>query len=231
MQVPMARRITLLLTAALAACDAGVTSTGFAGGNTATVRFVNATASSVDVAASGTVATSNGGLAFGTASTCVVTDASAPGLSVRTAGTGNVLPGFPTAFTAGGKYAVVAYLDAGGVTRFATFATNTFTPGSAQSGLRVFDAATGTGSFDVYVNPPGSAPGTASATNLSSGTSTGFFNVTAGSQQVRLTNAGTQTIAFDAGSLALGAGRNYVLVIGPPLAGSSVLQSSLVPSC
>lgn len=231
MQVPMLRRIALLLTAALAACDTGVTSTGFAGGSTATVRFVNATPSSVDVASAGTVATSNGGLTFGTASTCVVTDASAPDLTVRTAGTGNVVPGVPTAFTAGGKYTVVAYVDAGGVTRFATFATNTFTPGNAQAGLKVFDAATGPGSFDVYVNPPGSALGTASATNLVSGASTSFFNVAAGSQQVRLTNAGTQTTAFDAGSLALGAGRNYLLVIGAPSAGSTVLQSALVPAC
>jgi len=227
----MARRIALLLTAALAACDAGVTSTGFAGGNTATVRFVNATPSGVDVASAGTVATGNGGLAFGTASSCVVTDASAPDITVRTGGTGNVVAGFPASFSAGGKFTVVAYVDAGGITRFASFATNTFTPGNGQGGLKVFDAATGTGSFDVYVNPPGSALGTASATNLSSGASTGFFNVTAGSQQVRLTNAGTQTITFDAGSLALGAGRNYVLVIGPPSAGTSVLQSALVPAC
>ena len=230
MQVPNVRGIALLLTAALAACDTKVTSTGFAGGTTATVRVVNATPGNIDVASSGTVGTSDGGLAFGTASSCAVVDASAPNLSVRTAGTGNVAPGFPAAFTAGGKYIVVAYADAGGVTRFATFATNTFTPGNAQAGLRVFDAATGAGSFDVYVNPPGSALGTASATSLVSGTSTSFFSVDAGSQQVRLTNAGTQTIAFDSGALTLGAGRNYVLVVGSPVTGST-LPSALVPSC
>ena len=231
MRVPAMRCCTLLFVAALAGCDAKVTSTGFAGGTTATVRVVNATAGGLDVASAGTVSTDNGGLAFGTASSCAVTDASAPDISVRTAGTSNVLSRFPTAFTAGGKYTVVAWVDAGGVTQFATFATNTFTPGSGQAGLRVFDAATGTGSFDVYANSPGSSLGATLATNLVFGASTSFLSVVAGSQQVRLTNSGTQTIVFDSGALSLGAGRNYILVIGPPSTGTSVLQSALIPSC
>lgn len=231
MRVPAIRCCTLLFVAALAACDAKVTSTGFAGGTTATVRVVNATAGSIDVASAGTVGDNNGGLAFGTASSCAVTDASAPDITVRSAGTSTALSRFPTAFTAGGKYTVVAYVDAAGVTQFVTFATNTFTTGSGQAGLRIFDAATGAGSYDVYVNSPGSSLGAILATNLVFGTSTSFFGVVAGSQQVRLTNSGTQTIVFDSGTLSLGAGRNYILVIGPPSTGTSVLQSALIPSC
>lgn len=230
MQVPVTRRIALLFTVALAACDAGVTSTGFGGGTTATVRVANASSDSLDVASAGSVANGNGGLLFGVSSTCTSTDAAAPDLTVRKTGTGSVLTGFPTSFAVGAKYLVVAY-SANGVTQFATFPTNTFTPGSGQSGLTVFDAASGTGNVDVYVTPTGSTAGTPSATNLSFGSSANFFNVAAGSEAVVLTNTGTQTVVFTAGSVSLSAGRNYVLVIAPPSTGTTALRSFLVTSC
>lgn len=230
MQVPMTRRLALLFAAALSACDTGVTSTGLAGGNAATVRVVNATATSLDVASSGSVAAGNANLAFGAPSTCTTTDATTPNLTVRNSGSATALAGFSPAFAAGSKYIVLAY-DANGVTQFITFATSTFTPGSGKGGLKVVDVAPGTGNFDVYVTAPGAALGAVSATSLSSGGSTNFFSVDAGTQQVRLTNSGTQTVAFIAGSQSFTAGRNYVLVIAPPATGTTELRSFLVGSC
>jgi hypothetical protein len=230
MRVPTTRRIALLCTAALVACDTGVTTTGFAGGASATVRLVNATALSLDLASSGSVAPGNAGLVFGASSTCIPTDAGSPDVTVRASGTSVALAGFSPAFAAANKYVVVAY-DANGVTQFATFATSAFTPANGQSGLMVVDVAPGPGNFDVYVTAPGSALGTAAAFNLSVGGNTNFVNVTAGTEQVRLTNAGTQTIIFSSASLTLSAGKNYVLVIGPPATGTSALRSFLVTSC
>ena len=231
MQVPMNRCMALLLTAALAACETNVTGSGIAGGTSAVIRVVNATASSVDVATAGTVAIGNAGLAFGAASNCTTTDATAPNLTVRTSGTGTVLAGFSPVLGPGGRYLAIAYSDANGLGQFSTFVTNTFIPASGQSGLKVIDTAPGTGNFDVYAGAPGSALGTVSATNLSFGVTTAFLNVNAGAVQVRLTNAGTQTIVFTAASQTLASGRNYVLVIGPPAAGTSGLRSFLVSSC
>ena len=227
----MARRILVLCTAALAACDTGVTSTGYAGGAGATVRLVNATAASLDLAVSGSVAPGNGGLAFGAASICTPIEAGSPNLTVRATGTATALAGFSPAFAAANKYVVVAFADANGLTQFTTFATTTFTPASGQSGLKVVDAAPGTGNYDVYATLPGTALGPSSATNLSFGSSTNFFNVDPGTVQVRLTNAGTQTVVFTAGSQSLSAGRNYALVIGPPATGTSEFRSFLVLSC
>jgi hypothetical protein len=171
MRVPMTHRIALLLTAALAACDTRVTSTGFAGGNAATVRVVNATGGTLDVVSAGTVATGNGSLVFGTSSTCTATDAAAPDLTVRTTGTSSTLTGFPPALATGGKYVVIAY-DANGITQFITIPTSPFTPGSGKSGLDVVDVAAGPGNFDVYISarhsarrPPPTSPSVAARTS------------------------------------------------------------------
>lgn len=232
MRVPSTRRTALLFTAALAACDTQATSTGYAaGGASAAVRVANATTASFDVASSGLVAPGNGGIVFGAASTCTATDAGAPDLTVRVSGTGTALAGFSPAFAAANRYIVIAYANGSGPTQFTTLATSAFTPVSGQAGLKVVDAAPGTGIFDVYVTPAGAALDSVRATNLSFGGNTNFFNVVAGTVQLRLTTGGTQTVVFTAGNESLSAGRNYVLVIGPPTTGTSALRSFLVAGC
>jgi hypothetical protein len=230
LRIPMSPRLGFLFAAVLTACDTGVTTSGYAGGASATVRLVNAAAVILDLASSGSVAPGNGALAFGSSSICTPTAAGASDLTVRTSGTATALPGFSPALAAANRYLVVAY-TANGVTQFITFSTSAFTPGSGKSGLKVVDAAPGTGNFDVYATPPDSALGLPSATNLSYGSSTSFFNVDPGTVSVRLTTSGTQTVAFNAGSQTIAAGRNYVLVIGPPASGTSEYRSILVPGC
>ena len=230
MMVRVRIAVTLLSAAVLGACDNNP-STGLAGTTTATVRLVNATGASLDVALNGSVAANNANLGYGTSSSCLGVDAAGANLAVRAAGTTTPLTGFAPLFTAGVKYVVVAYLDAAGATQFATLSSNAFTPSTGQGGLRVFDAATGTFNFDVYLGAPGAAFGTASATNLFFGSSTSFFNVGAGTVQVRLTNASSQTVAHDAGSLTFTAGQNYVLVVAPAATGSTALRSFVVTAC
>lgn len=230
MFVPTRTVLVLLATAAFAACETRP-STGLAGGSTASVRFVNATPNSLDIATNGSVSASNRDIGSGASSGCIGVDAASANLTVRSTGTTTALPGFTPLFSATGRFIVVAYLDAAGTTQFATFASDTFTPTSGQGGLRVFDAARGTGTFDVYLSPPGAAPGTPSATNLSFGGGTSFFNVDPASTQVTLTTAGSRSAVFNAGVQSVTAGQNYILVIAPPATGSAGLRSFLVSAC
>ena len=123
--------------ATLAACSGdNVLGLGIAGGGTNTdslsnarIRFANATATSFDVATGGTVTAGNGQLGFGSASTCISTNAVTPNVAVRAAGTTNVVPGLTNAYQSGVSYTVIAYVGANGTTQFATL-PDTYTPAS-----------------------------------------------------------------------------------------------------
>jgi hypothetical protein len=214
---------------ALAACDDNdITGTN---ANNATVQFVNATAVSLDVAQGGTVATGNGALSYGTTSLCIATDATNSALTVRQTGTSTPLTGFTPAFQAGGNYSVIAYPAAAGAIQFATV-SNAFTATAGQGGLRVFNAAGAGTSYDIYVSTPGASSATAGANNVGFGSGSSYFNVPASSeQQVRITNAGSQTVVLDVGSRTFIPGQNVTLVITPPLTGSPVPRAFYVTGC
>ncbi|MFL5618517.1 MAG: DUF4397 domain-containing protein [Gemmatimonadaceae bacterium] len=213
----------------LAACGGDdVTGTN---ANNATVQFINATAVSLDVAQGGTVATGNGALSYGTTSLCIATDASNSNLAVRQTGTSTALAGFTPAFQAGGNYSVIAYPGAPGVIQFATV-SNAFTAAAGQGGLRAFNGAGAGSSYDIYVSTPGAASATAVANNVGYGSGSSYFNVVAGSaQQVRITNAGSQTVVLDVGSRTFTAGQNVTLVIAPPVTGSPSPRAFFVTGC
>jgi hypothetical protein len=216
---------------ALSACDNRSDVTGV-NANNATIQFINATTASLDVAQGGTVATGNGALSFGTTSLCISADASNSNLAVRQTGTSTALPGFVPAFQAGGNYSVIAYPGAGGTTtQFATL-SNAFTPASGQGGMRVFNAAGAGTSYDIYVSAPGASSATSVANNVGFGSGSSYFNVPAGStQQVRVTNAGTQPVVLDAGNRTFTAGQNVTLVIAPPLTGSPAPRAFYATGC
>jgi trimeric autotransporter adhesin len=97
-----------------------------------------------------------------------------------------------------------------------------YSPGANQSGLRVVNAATGAASYDVYVTEPGAAITGARASGITYGNASAFFSVPAGTaQQVRLTNAGTTTVAFDLGNTSFVPGEKYTLVVGTPAPNST----------
>ena len=226
------RTLALALAAAsvtLIACDDRDDITGLSANN-ATVQFINATALSLDVAQNGTVATGDGALSYGTTSTCITTDASNSNLAVRQTGTSTALGGFTASFLAGGKYSVIAYPGAGAATLFATV-SNAFTPTAGQGGLRVFNAAGAGTSYDIYIGAAGSSATTLAANNVGYGSGSSYFNVAAGSaQQVRITNAGSQTVLLDAGSRTFTAGQNVTMVIAPP-SGSTAPRAFFVTGC
>src|SRR2546423_6530834 len=220
--------LTLLSYCALIAC-ADSTRTG----SNATIRFVNATNSSLDLAtgAGGTVATGNSNLGYSGSGTCTTVDALAPNIDVRQAGTTHsVSANFTPSFVGGANYLVVAYPGFGGATQYANISTSV-APATGQAGLRVVNLASGSGAFDVYVSAPGAALGTASATNIGFGTTTGLINVAAGTDLIRLTTAGTQTVTLNAGNQTFTAGQNSLLVIAPPATGTTALRTFLVTGC
>ena len=225
----------------LAACSSdNVLGLGVVGtsGDTSTVsnariRFVNATATSLDIATGGVVGAGNGGVDFGSSSSCISTNATTPNLAVRIAGTTNVVPGFATAFQSGVSYTVIAYPGSNGTTQFATLA-DTYAPLSGQSGFRVFNASAAASSYDVYVTAPGTSltgtPPTFGA--VTAGSIPTFIGVsTSTSQQVRVTTAGSKTVLLDAGNVAFVTGQNVTMVIAPPLVGSTIPRTFMVASC
>jgi len=234
--------VTALLAASatLAACSSdNVLGLGVAGGGTDTdtlsnarIRFVNATATSLDLATGGVVAIGNGAIGFGASSTCVSTSAITPNLAVRISGTSGTLPGFTTAYQSGVSYTVIAYPGSSGATQFATIA-DTFTPAPGESGFRVFNAGSVGSSYDVYITAPGAplTSATPSAASVMQGTSSAFSSVSTSAQQVRVTDAGSQTVLLDVGNVSFVAGLNMTLVIAPPLAGSTIPRTFLAASC
>ena len=213
----------------LAACgDSNNNVTGTS--NTATVRFVNETGSSIDATNGGTVGSGNGNIAFGGNSTCMAVNtsgSSGSGLGFNTAGTSTSIPGFTQNFASGGNYTVVAYPSSSGTTQFATLDNSGFTANSGQSGLRIFNGASGSGNLVALGN--GSAFGT--GTGVGYGTAGSFMNVNSGSQAVTFnTGTGTSTAA-NAGTLNFTAGQNYTLFVAPAASGSTALRTFLVAGC
>jgi len=218
--------IALLLAAAVA-CDDDSTGTG----STATLRIANATNTAVDVASSAVIATGNANIGFGASSGCVTTNVFVPDVSVSPTGTTNTFASFTPVLLLGQTFVVVAFPGFAGATEFA-FITTTLAPPVGLAGLRVFNAFAGSGPFDVFVTAPGAALGTASATGIGFRTASGFIAVTAGTpEQIRLTNAGTQTVVINAGNITFPAGTNSVLVIAPPAPGTTAPRTFVVAGC
>jgi len=220
------RSATLICSVALAACgDTGsLTVATVGGGDAASVRFVNATGSNLDLAQNGVVTAANANIAPGTTVGCLAVDPAAASITVRVTGTTTDLSGFPASFTTGGRATVVAYIGPSSTIQFISIPL-AFTPLPARSGLRVFNGSAALSLVDVYATLPNAALGTPNVSSLVFGAASDPFNASAGSTQVRLTNAGTTTVLFDAGTQVLEAGKSYTLVV------SSATPAILVPDC
>ena len=209
---------------ALAACGDDDDTTGLT--STATVRFINATNTTIDVTNSGIVSTGNGNLAFGANSTCMTVSTTGTGLIFTQAGTTTAITGFTPSFNANGNFTVIAYTTSTG-TAFVTLDNSGFTPTTGQAGLRVFNAASGSGSIVAVSGTTVLGTGT----GVPFGTGGGFISVPSGSTPIAFnTGAGTATVA-NAGTLNLTAGQNYTLIVAPAAAGSTALRTFLVTGC
>jgi hypothetical protein len=220
---------------ALAACDSDDGLLGTAGdinAGRATVQFINTTNTSLDIATDNTVNNGNAALSYGTASTCITTNATIPGIAVRITGTSTPLPGFVPTFEPGGNYTVIAYPGPLGVGQFLTL-SNAFTPLPGQAGLRVVNVGATGSSYDVYVTPPNAALGIISnANNVGVGTGSSYFNVSTAALQIRITNAGSRVVQLDLGSAILFApNTRSTLVITAPGVGLTVPRAFIMPGC
>jgi hypothetical protein len=210
----------------LAACGGGSGLLGTAGdANSATARFVNASAATLDLATSGVVIPANAALAPGAGTGCFsVPDPIVPGLSVRQAGSTTDLSGFVTTFANGGHYTLVAFPGASGTVQFISL-PNTSLPATGRSELRVLNASSGLGMVDVHVTTVGATLGSPNVSGLAFGSATGTFDVAAGTMQIRLTGVGSTNVVFDAGSRVLEEGKSYTLIV------SSATAALLVADC
>lgn len=196
-------------------------------GSTATVRFVNATGNTgISAANNGTVGTGNSALAFGSGSSCMTVNASNPSLTFTNSSTGASITGFTPSFASNGNYTVVAYTDASGNTQFATL-NNAFTPATGQAGLRVFNAASGSG--NIVLNGNGTALNSGSTTAF--GTSGAFFSTPIASSAYTFnTGTGTTTIG-NAGTMSLTAGQNSTVILGPAATGTTAMRAFVTTGC
>ena len=197
----------------------------------ATVRLVNASDSTLNLLQSAAALTGSSNLAFGTSSACSSVNATTPALTVTTAGSATPLAGFAPVLAAGNSFSLVAYPIAAGGVQFATL-SNTYVPTVGQTGLRVFNATSGTTAYDVYVTAPAAPLGTATIANVAvGGAGSAFVSVPAGTQEIRVTSAGSSTVVVDLPSQALVAGQNLTLVIAPPANGTTAVRAFLVAGC
>ena len=204
--------------------------------NVAVIRFANATvgAKDFDVAQGGVIDTGNGPLEFGMASRCITVVGSSPILEVRQTRTNITFTGFNFALQGAGRYTIIAFSDVTGATQLNTIANTVFVAMAGQTGFAVFNAVSNGIAYDVYVTTP-TAPLTSTtpvAAAVLGGVNSGFVGVNATTpQRIRITLANATTVVLDLGNVTFIPAVNTILVIAPPLPGSSIIRAFLVPGC
>ena len=207
--------LALLATFAVAACSDDDPAAPAA---TAQLRVVHASpdAPNVDVLVDGVAALSN--VPFEAASDYLAVPAGARNLRVRAAGTSTVVIDESATVTAGSAYTVLA---TGRVASIAPLVLedDLASPAAGNIKLRLVHAAPTAGNVDIYVTAPAADIGGASPTlsNVAFGVASDYLEVPAGTYRVRVTPAGTKTVAIDANDVALAAGqiRTAVAVDAP----------------
>jgi len=208
--------LTLLATLAVSACnnDDDVT----APATTAELRVVHASpdAPNVDVLVDNTAALTN--VAYKAASTYLQVPSGSRNLKVRATGTTTVVIDQTATLNQGSAYTVIA------TGRVASIAPLVLTddqtsPAAGNVRLRLVHASPAAGNVDIYVNAPTADITTATPTlaNVAFRVASNYLEVPAGTYRVRITPAGTKTVAIDVNNVALTAGqvRTAVAVDAP----------------
>ena len=217
----MSPRLLTCLFAATAlvsvACD---DSTGLSDSEAANVRVVHAsiagttTASPIDVAVNGQVATNNAGIGYGGASECVRVDADAPDVEIRVAGTATVITA-PTTFTAGGRNMVI--LSGSPASIRATMIDDPVVPAMqpGRARVRVFNGRTSATPMDVTVT---SFDGTTDVTqeDIAQATATAWYDIPAGAATIRLRNANTTSPDLAILNIGAAAGQEQTWIVIDP---------------
>jgi hypothetical protein len=207
--------LALLAAIALGACDDSDTTAPV---STAQVRVVHASpdAPNVDVLVDGAAVLTN--VPFKGSSSYLDVPAGSRNLRVRAAGTSTVVIDQTAAVTAGKRYTVLA---TGRVASIAPLVLedDLAGPGPGNVKLRLVHASPAAGNVDIYVTAPGASIATATPTvaNVPFRGASNYLEVAAGTYRVRITPAGSKTVALDVNDVALTAGqvRTAVAVDAP----------------
>jgi hypothetical protein len=199
-------QLALVLAVALgaAACDDDSTSPD----SEARVRVVHGSpdAPNVDVLIDGAAVLDD--VPFGAASAYLPVEAGDREFQVRAAGTSTAVINDDQDFDDGSDYTVIASGLLANISALA-LADDNSAPAAGQIKLRVVHGAPSAPAVDVYVTAPGADLNAATPTlsNVPFRAASDYLQVPAGSYQVRVTVAGTKTVAIDTEALALSAGQ------------------------
>jgi hypothetical protein len=208
--------LTLLATLAVSACDDDSDVTAPA--TIAQLRVVHASpdAPNVDVLVDNTAALTN--VAYKAASTYLQVPSGSRNLKVRATGTTTVVIDQTATLDQGSAYTVIA------TGRVASIAPLVLTddqtnPAAGNVRVRLVHASPTAGNVDIYVTGPTADITTATPTlaNVGFRVASNYLEVPAGTYRVRVTPAGTKTVAIDVNHVALTAGqvRTAVAVDAP----------------
>ncbi len=208
--------LTLLATLAVSACDDDSDVTAPA--TIAQLRVVHASpdAPNVDVLVDKTAALTN--VAYKAASTYLQVPSGSRNLKVRATGTTTVVIDQTATLDQGSAYTVIA------TGRVASIAPLVLTddqtnPAAGNVRVRLVHASPTAGNVDIYVTGPTADITTATPTlaNVGFRVASNYLEVPAGTYRVRVTPAGTKTVAIDVNNVALTAGqvRTAVAVDAP----------------
>lgn len=195
----------------------------------ARVRAVHASpdAPAVDVLVDGGVALQ--GVRFGQASGYLEVRSGARRLQVNPANTTMSVIDATLPLQAGADYTVIA---ADRVARIAPLVLrdDLTPPAAGQVRLRLVHGAPSAGLVDVYVTAPGAdlALATPTVSGFAFKDATAYLEVPAGDYRVRITLAGTKSVAIDTGALSLAAGQVRTGVALDPAPGSAAFSALLL---
>jgi uncharacterized protein DUF4397 len=207
------------------------------GNKNTTVRFFNALSggTNIDVAQNGTVGAGNSAVAFGAASSCTKVNNANPQLTIRPNGSSTNLSGFSPAFESGKTYTVlVTGTQAAPV--YSLLTDDFQAPSTGNAGVRIVNATTsattGTGLWDIYVNP-GTTLGTPVVTALGRTMATTYLTVPAGqANTIRLTNSGSTSTLQNLTIPSLTSGTvTTIVVTDAATTGGTQLQTFTLPAC
>jgi hypothetical protein len=186
--------------------------------DTAQLRVVHASpnAPNVDVLVDNSVALPN--VAYRSFSGYLAVPAGARNLKVRAAGTTTTVIDATPTLAVGTSYTVLATGNVATISPL-VLTDDLTNPAAGNIKLRLVHASPSAGNVDIYVTAPGDALADATPTlaNVPFRAASAYLEVPAGTYRVRITPAGTKTVAIDVNDVVLAAGqiRTAVAVDAP----------------
>jgi Domain of unknown function (DUF4397) len=214
--------IAVTAVAVIAGCNGGHDNNDVA---QAKVRVLHASpdAPAVDVTVNNTSIAANA--PFKTATAFTNTNAGKGTVKVNVAGTSTTVISATPDFNAGRSYTIIAANKVAAIEPL-IIDDDGAAPASGQVKVRVVHGAPSAPAVDVYVTAPNAAltGSTPTLANVPFKTISSVLQVAAGSYQIRVTAAGSKAAVFDAGTVALAAGADLVLVAVDQNTGASPIS-------